>query len=413
MLLKVALASLLNRKLTVLLTTLAIAVSVFVLLGVEHIRVEARQSFSKTVSGVDLIVGARTSKVNLLLYSVFRIGHATNNVSWQSYQKLAQHPQVDWHIPVSLGDSHKGYRVMGTTDDYFRHFKYGKKQPLLFVRGKAFDDVFDVVLGAEVAKKLGYKLDDEIALSHGVAKISFTKHEQHPFKVTGILKATGTPVDQTLLVNLQAIEAIHQDISKTAMQQHDDHEHEHSIKPKAITAFMLGLKSRVATFVVQRHINDFSDEALLAIIPGVALTELWQMMGVLEKILALIALLVLIASLLGMITMLLASMKERTREMAVLRAIGAHASFIFLLIEIEALLMTFIGIVLGSSLLTVILYLAQGWISSEYGLFIDVNLFSETTLYYFGGILSIAALLALVPALMAYRYSLAHGLGAK
>ncbi|MCW8853654.1 MAG: ABC transporter permease [Gammaproteobacteria bacterium] len=412
MLFKVALASLLNRKLTALLTTLTIAVSVFVLLGVEHIRVEARQSFSKTVSGVDLIVGARTGQINLLLYSVFHIGSATNNVAWSSYQKLVQHPQVAWHVPVSLGDSHKGYRVMGTSDDYFKYFKYAKKQSLEFAKGQVFDDVYDAVIGAEVANKLGYQLNDDIEVSHGVAKISFKKHDDHPFKVVGILKPTGTPVDQSIMVNLKAIEVIHQEKTH-AQDQHADHEDEDRLVPKFISAFMLGLKSRAATFIVQRDINNFSDEALLAIIPGVALSELWQMMGVLEKILALIAMLVLVASLLGMITMLLASMKERSREIAVLRAIGAHASFIFLMVELEALLMTLTGVVLGSVLLTVTLLLSQGWISSEYGLFIDVNLFSETALYYFSGILIMAGLLALIPALMAYRSSLARGLAAK
>lgn len=326
MLIKVALASLLNRKLSVLLTTLAIAVSVFVLLGVEHIRTEARNSFSKTVSGVDLIVGARTSQINLLLYSVFQIGNAENNISWQSYQKLAQHPQVAWHIPVSLGDSHKGYRVVGTSDDYFRYFKYGKRQSLEFSQGGVFTTVYDAVIGADVAKKLGYQLSDEIELSHGVAEISFKQHDEHPFKITGILKPTGTPVDQSLLVNLQAIEAIH---SNGMAAQHEHAEHQHELEPEAITAFMLGLKSRVATFIMQRIINDFPDEPLLAIIPGVALSELWKMMSGLEKVLALIALLVLISSLLGMVTMLLTSMNERSREMAVLRVIGAHASFYF------------------------------------------------------------------------------------
>ena len=412
MLFKVALASLLNRKLTALLTTLTIAVSVFVLLGVEHIRVEARQSFSKTVSGVDLIVGARTGQINLLLYSIFHMGSATNNVSWSSYQKLAQHPQVAWHVPVSLGDSHKGYRVVGTSDDYFKYFKYGKKQSLAFAKGQAFDDVYDAVMGAEVANKLGYQLNDDIEVSHGVAEISFKKHDDHPFKVVGILKPTGTPVDRSIMVNLKAIEVIHQDKTH-AQDHHADHEDEDELVPKFISAFMLGLKSRVATFIVQRDINNFSDEALLAIIPGVALSELWQMMGMLEKILALIAMLVLVASLLGMITMLLASMKERSREIAVLRAIGAHASFIFLMVELEALLMTFTGVVLGSVVLSISLLLSQGWISSEYGLFIDVNLFSATSLYYFSGILIIAGLLALLPALMAYRSSLARGLAAK
>ncbi|MDH5766373.1 MAG: ABC transporter permease [Gammaproteobacteria bacterium] len=408
MILKVALASLLNRKLTVLLTTLTIAVSVFVLLGVEHIRLEARQSFTKTVSGVDLIVGPRTGQINLLLYSVFRIGSPSNNISWQSYQAIASHPHVAWHIPVILGDSHKGYRVTGTTEAYFEKFKYGKKQSLQFAAGNRFQDVYQAVIGADLAKQLGYGLNDEIELSHGVAEISFKKHDDHPFKITGILQATGTPVDQAILVNLESIEAIHQE---ETISRHDEHDHDHDeVMPEKITAFMLGLKSRATTFIVQRVVNDFAAEPLLAIIPGVALSELWQMMSMLEKILTLIALLVLLASLLGMVTMLLSSMFQRSREIAVLRAIGAHASFIFLLVEIEALLMTLMGVVIGSVLLVLSLLFSQDWISTQYGLFIDINIFNETALMYFAAIFVISSVLALLPGVVAYRYSLAHGL---
>ena len=127
-------------------------------MGVEHIRSQSKQSFNSTVSGVDLIVGARTGSLNLLLYSVFRLGSPTNNIDWETYQQISYNAKVAWSIPISLGDSHKGFRVMGTTTDYFKYFSYGKKRQLEFSRGKPFEHVFDVVLGAQVAKKLGYQL---------------------------------------------------------------------------------------------------------------------------------------------------------------------------------------------------------------------------------------------------------------
>ena len=103
---------------------LAIAVSIALLLGVEKVRTGARQSFADTISGTDLIVGARSGSLNLLLYSVFRIGNATNNITWESYQDIAARPEVAWIVPLSLGDSHRGFRVLGTTPDYFQHYKY-------------------------------------------------------------------------------------------------------------------------------------------------------------------------------------------------------------------------------------------------------------------------------------------------
>ncbi len=414
MLFKLARASLLNRKLTVLLTLLSIAVSVGVLLGVEHIRQEARHSFSKTVSGVDLIVGARTSPVNLLLYSVFRIGNATRNIDWQTYQDIAQQPQVAWTVPISLGDSHRGFRVMGTSTDYFTHFRFGNKQPLQFQSGKAFDDLFDAVIGADVARKLHYRIGQKIVLAHGLRATHFSQHDDKPFVVAGILEPTGTPVDQTVHVSLEAIEAIHVDwqhgMRLPGHQISAEAARALTLQPKSITAFMVGLKSRMATFSVQRSINEYPQEALLAVLPGVALTELWQMLGMAEQALALVSVLVLVASLLGMTTLLLASMRERQREMAILRALGAHPAFLFLLIEMEALLITLLGFVLGALLLQAGLLASHRWISLEYGLFISPDLLNQSTLVLLAVVLGLAALLALLPAALAYRQSLQQGL---
>lgn len=126
-LIKLAISSLYNRRASALLTLFTIAISVMLLLSIERVRVDAKSSFSNTISGTDLIVGARTGDIQLLLSSVFRIGHANNGVSWQSYQYIKQQRGVKWTIPLSLGDSHKGQAVLGTSDDYFTHYQYAKK----------------------------------------------------------------------------------------------------------------------------------------------------------------------------------------------------------------------------------------------------------------------------------------------
>ena len=286
MFIKIAAKSLLSRKGSVLLSLMAMTISIFVLLGVEHIRQQTKENFSSTVSGVDLIVGARTGSLNLLLYSVFRIGSPTNNIRWETYENIASNNKVKWAIPISLGDSHKGYRVLGTSTDYFKHFSYGKQHQLVFANGHAFDQVFDLVLGSEVAKKLGYKLGDKIILAHGIATTSFSMHDDRPFTVTGILEPTGTPVDQTLHVSLQGIEAIHIDWQQGVRTRNSTLTQKEleqaTLQPKSITALMLGLKSKIATFQLQRAINKYPKEPLAAILPGVALSELWQMMSILE-----------------------------------------------------------------------------------------------------------------------------------
>ncbi|MDV6345738.1 ABC transporter permease [Nitrosomonas sp. Is37] len=417
MFVNVAWHSLLNRKYTVLLTLISVAISTFVLLGVEHIRHEAKESFSKTVSGMDLIIGARTGQLNLLLYSVFRMGNATNNISWESYRELATDPKIAWTIPISLGDSHRGYRVMGTTQDYFRHFRFGQNTSLSFAQGGPFVQLFDVVIGAEVARKLGYRLNESIVLAHGLGQASFSVHDDKPFRVTGILRPTGTPVDQALYISLQGMEAIHlnwKEGVKIPGKQISDHDIEKlDLTPKSITAFMVGLKSKMTTFHVQRQVNHYQKEPLLAILPGIALTELWQMMNMMENTLRLISILVLFSSLLGLSTMLLSSIRERQREIAVMRAIGASPFFVFLIIQTEVLLISLSGIIVAIFALAIGIFFAQSLLAENYGIFINHFVLNRETLGILGIIVMGTLLLGLIPALSAYRLSLHHGLAVR
>ena len=405
MFLKLARQSLLDRKGSVALALMAMSISIFVLLGVEHIRHQAKENFSSSVSGVDLIVGARTGSLNLLLYSVFRIGSPTNNIRWKTYQAIANNNNVKWAIPISLGDSHKGYRVLGTSTDYFQYFSYGKQRRLIFTHGSAFNPVFDVVLGAEVAKKLGYNLGDKLILAHGIAATSFSMHDDRPFTVAGILAPTGTPVDQTLLVSLQGIEAIHINWQRgMKMPGHAQTEVEQvDLQPKNITAFMLGLKSKMTTFRVQRAINDYAQEPLLAILPGVALSELWQMMNIVESTLLLVSILVFVAACLGVAAMLLSSIRERRCEIQLLRVIGAPPYFLFFLIELEALLITLLSCVMSTTLLATALFFLRDYLVSNFGLHIEINLFTENSLYLFAALISASIIVAVIPSFSGYR----------
>jgi putative ABC transport system permease protein len=417
MLAKIAWQSLRSRRYTAWLTLLSVAISVFVLLGVEHIRFEAKESFSKTVSGVDLIAGARTGQLNLLLYSVFRIGNPTNNISWQSYQALANDPKVAWTIPISLGDSHRGFRVVGTTGDFFEQFRFGENAKLDFSEGRAFAKVFDVVLGADIAKKLNYRLHDSIVLAHGLGQVSFSSHDDRPFTVTGILRSTGTPADQALYISLQGMEAIHLNwrdgVKIPGKRITDDDIEKRDLTPKSITAFMIGLQSKMATFQVQRQINQYAKEPLLAILPGVTLMELWEMMRAMENTLQLISYLVLFSALLGLSTMLLSSIRERQREIAVMRAIGASSWFVFLIIQLEALLIVLSAIILAICLLAVALHFSKTYLAENFGIFISNLVMNDSIVMHLGIIVASTFLLSLIPALSAYRLSLHQGLAVR
>jgi putative ABC transport system permease protein len=416
-LLKLTWKSLWNRRTSLLLTIISIAISVSLLLGVEYLRKEAKNSFLNTISGTDLVVGARSGPVQLLLYSVFRIGNATNNISWTSYQHIAQHRLVKWTIPISLGDSHKGFRVLGTNQDYFNYYRYGNKQNLDITQGKIFNGVYDAVLGAEVARKLGYQLNDEIIIAHGGGMTSFTLHDDKPFKVVGILAATGTPIDRTVHVTLEGIEAIHVDYKAGApipgFKISAEKAEKMHLQPEVITAFLVGLKTRAAAFKLQREINDYRQEALLATIPGVALAELWQSINQFESILRIITIFVVIAGLLGMLTTLLSTLNERRREMAVLRAVGAHPWQIFLLFMLETGIVIFLGGILGIVILFFGSLFAQPWVVSEYGLHLSQWLPHLQDITLLAIIMALGLLFSLLPGWIAYKRSLQDGLTVK
>jgi len=415
-LIRIALASLANRRFTALLTVFAIALSVCLLLAVERVRTEARASFANTISGTDLIVGARSGSVNLLLYSVFRIGNATNNIRWDSFERFANHRQVKWAIPISLGDSHRGYRVMGTSTAYFEHYRYARSQALQLAQGREFaDDPFEVVLGAEVAQALGYGLGEKIVLAHGVATISLLKHDDKPFTVVGILERTGTPVDRTLHISLAGMEALHIDWqngmpARGAAQISADQARAMDLQPKQITAFMLGLNSKIATFSLQREINEFRGEPLLAILPGVALQELWSLMGTAEQALFVVSLFVVLTGLIGMLTAILTSLNERRREMAILRSVGARPWHIASLLVLEAFTLALAGVAFGVALLYLGIAGSQGFVQASYGLYLALNAPSSYEWKLLGGILAAAVAMGSVPAWRAYRQSLADGL---
>ena len=501
----VASGSLRHRLSGVLLTIVSVALSVFVLLGVEHVRQETRKNFASTVTGVDLIVGARTGDINLLLLSIFRIGSATANVSWSTVEVLSDHDRVDWVVPISLGDSHRGFRVVGTTTDFFERYQYGRSQGLTFSKGARFEKLDDVVIGASVASSLNYSPGDSVTLSHGIAETSFSHHEELPLTVVGVLKPTGTPIDNALFVSLEAIDAVHSDAEHNeghgeghghdeaskghdeadfenddhdgahhgtdahhdehddegehkdheghdeadfehddhdgahhgADAHHDDHDehyesdshgadhkneryeevheevgHRNAHKDYAdsgpldsVTALLVGLNGPVATLQVQRWVNEYEEEALLAILPGVALSQLWDLVGGVEAALRAIALVVFISSLFGLNAMLMASMRERRQEIIILRSIGAPSVFIVTLLIVEALLIVTIGVLLAIVGLLLAIAGVNGVLATVVGLSFSYQILYTSSLIALGLIYLTTLVLGLIPAWQAYQLS--------
>ncbi len=458
--LSLALRSLRNRRLTTLLTIASIALSVSLLVGVETVRRGIRESFAGTIRGTDLIVGARGGSQQLLLSSIFGLGAPAGTISWDTYQRWAAHPAVKWTIPISLGDSYYGHRVVGTTAAFFEHYRFRNDGQVRAATGRTMSSDHDVVVGSDVASRLHIALGDSIALTHGLRGTGIMDHTEHPFVVSGILAPTYTPIDRSLFTTLEGIEAMHEgwnngippmsqlampgaepppmpgseappaaqpddgamarddvmpgdqgtdtaaaatDTTAVAADVHDGHDH-------ALTAFLLGTQNRFESLRLQREMNTDTGEALTAILPAVALTELWHTIGYAEDGARIITGAVLLVGLLGMMVALYSTLQERRREMAILRSLGAGPGRIAALLVLESGLLSVVGAVTGFALVYGMLAVGQGLAERHFGIYIPVIPPGRVEWLYLAGVIVAGLLVGLVPAWRAYRNTLQDGL---
>ncbi|MEM8577947.1 MAG: ABC transporter permease [Pseudomonadota bacterium] len=412
MIFRLALASLGARAVTVAMTVLAIALSTALFLGVEKVRTGAKESFAGTIAGTDLIVGARTGAVQLLLYSVFRIGNPTNNITWESFQDIAARDDVAWAVPITLGDSHRQFRVMGTTPEFFERYRFRRDGRITLEEGTLNEDLFDAVIGADVARTLDYGVDTPLIIAHGIG--SFSEHDNLPFRVSGVLARTGTPVDRTIIISLRGWEAIHVDWRNGApipgQSTPADRLRKMALPSAEITAALVGMESRLRIFQAQRDINTYREEPLLAILPGVALTELWGIVGLAERALLAVAGMVVVTALIGMMATLFASLAARRREMAIYRAMGAGPRTILLMLMLEAVVMALAGAALGLALLYAGLFALRPALDAAFGLWLPVGLPGAREWAMLGGVVLAGAIVSALPAVRAYRISLADGM---
>ncbi|TGN40617.1 ABC transporter permease [Marinobacter confluentis] len=409
-----AFASLWHRRNVLALVTLTLTLSITLLLGIQYLRTEVKQSFTSTISGTDLIVGARSGQLNLLLYTVFHIGDATNNIRWETFQDLQDDERIGWMVPISLGDSYRGHRVVGTNEQYPEHFRYGQDQAPELATGAWFDDMFEVVLGAEVARAHQHAVGDDITLSHGGGRTSFSNHKDMPFTVSGILAPTGTPIDQAVYVSLEGLEAIHigweSGVAIPGRTVTPDQARQRDLTPDTITAVLVGIDRQILTFQVQREVNQYSGEPLSAILPGVALSELWRLMGQFEKALLGITGFVVVTSLIGLAAVLLTLQVQRRQEVAILRAAGASPLLIALLHVIECLVLALIACAVALAVGAAGIAGLSPWLLDTWGVQITLRPLNSTEWLVIAAVPVAAMLVSLIPALKAWQGSRKQGL---
>ena len=414
LILHLAFRSLRSRVLTTSLTIFSIALSVFLLVGVDRMRSGAQTGFAGTISQVDLVVGARGGSIPLLLYSVFHLGTGANDISIDTYNHFKNHSAVAWTIPFSMGDSLRGYRVVATDDNFYEHYRYRGGHAIALAQGRRASGIYDAVLGAEAARRLGYHLGSHIVLSHGIETVSFLKHDATPFTVVGILDKTATPVDRAIYITLLGDEAMHygwQDGAPPALGE--------ATKPRPqdlhvdqVSSFLLRCKSRVDALILQREINTYKPEPLSAVIPALALADLWNLVSYADTALSIVSGAVLVVGLLAMLASLYTALNERRREVAILRAVGLHRGQVFALFVLESTLISTAGAILGTTCAYALLWAVRGPVEQNFGIPLAFVGLSTRVILYVAIVIAGGALLGFVPAWRAYRNSLADGLNA-
>jgi len=400
-LLTLTLKSMISRKLTSALLILSISISTMLFIGIQKITDGAKKSFSHSLSGTDLIIGARSGDIQLLMYTVFRQGKPVANMSWDSVMAIKANKNVQWLVPISLGDSHKHFPVLGTNEAYFNHYQYGNKINLKLAKGRPFKRPFEAVIGSQVAKKLNYSLGQNIHLSHGMSKGNLPVHQQHPFQITGILKPTGTPVDKTIHVPLEGITAIH--LNWNAQKTKALNIDKLNLTPSSITGCLVGLTSKFSIFSFQQTITQWEKEPLMAIIPGVTLAQLWRNMSTIDTAFFIVTFGVTIIAFIGLLLGLFLSLQQRKNELAILRLMGAHPRQLSMMLLLESTIITVLSVILGGVLTRIIGWFMHPILEERLGLILNTLAITSTDIYFSLSMVGCGIFIGFIPAVLAYK----------
>jgi putative ABC transport system permease protein len=344
--------------------------------------------------------------------------------------------------------------VVGTTPEFFTHYKFRDGQSIAFIHGRGFANEHEAVIGHEVAESRGLKIGDKLVLSHGHTEDGdgFEKHDDHPFTVVGVTKFTGTPIDRSVYVSLEGLGAIHEvstdakapststNVNKDthagghAKEHHHDehedshghadehdHDHEHGsfatkdgkILVKYVSGFFIGAKSRMSSLELQRNINTWEGEALLAIMPGMAMAELWKNLAIFESALSIVSALVVFAGMIGLFVSLLILSGQRQHEMIVLRAIGAGPSTIFILLAGEAVAIVLSAIILGMGVMYLGLLALSPWLEKKFAVDLPLSGVNSNDIQFALVLLVVGAFVGVISSLRAYRTAMHDGLTTK
>ncbi|MGY6559481.1 MAG: ABC transporter permease [Nitritalea sp.] len=393
----------LHTTLNIVLLAMGLAIITVLLL----VQDQFEGKMTRDAKGIDLVVGAKGSPLQLILSSIYHIDFPTGNIDLEEAQKLTQNRLVKQVIPLGLGDNYQGYRIVGTNYDYLALYEAEVEE------GKRWEKPFEIVLGAAVAAQTGLKIGDQIIGSHGVGGGGHA-HDEHPYTVVGILSVQKNVLDQLILTSMESVWYTHD-------EEEEGQGHVHASKFDApvattgfpdpqgefreVTAVLVQYRNPMAAVQLPRMINSRTN--MQAASPAFEVARLFELLGVGVSLVQGIAVIIVVIAGLGIFIALYNSLKERKYDLAIMRTLGATGGQLFLHILLEGLILTFLGALVGlglghAFLALVINQVDQGAVNS---LSAGVFLFEE--LYILGYALGVGVLAAIVPALAAYRTDIA------
>lgn len=417
-LLKLSWKNLTNKPLTMLLSIVLFALGVGLISLLFLLENQLQKNFEKNLAGIDLVIGAKGSPLQMILSSMYHIDAPTGNISLGEIRPFLnpKHPLIETAIPLSMGDSYRGYRILGTEQEILNF--YG----LELAEGELWEKNFEATIGASAAAELGLEIGDEFSSSHGFADNDDFAHD-HNFKVVGILEPSGTVMDQLILCTTQSFWLVHEHEmeiggSEESEEEHEDHdhaegeEHDHDTHEsipapliqepddKEITSLLIKFKGRnFQALNMQRSINENTD--LQAATPAIEINRLFSLMDTGEQALRVLAVVIIFVSGLSIFISLFSSLKDRKYELALMRVMGASPRKLFSLIVIEGLLLALLGFVVGIILSHGGMQLFAGAMQEAYRYTFSGLEFLREEVYLFFGALGIGFLAAILPAIRA------------
>ena len=388
--------SLRQHALSTLVTAFSIALAGGLLMSVWAVRTQSQAVFTGVNAGFDAVLGARGSKLQLVLNAVFHLEASPGNVAWEDYLTIARHPNVALAIPLAVGDNFRGYRLAGTLPELFTRAEFAPGRHFTLRPGGEFFDPTrrEAVVGSFAAQKLGLRRGDQFHPYHG---LTFNEADQHAetYIVVGILEPSNTPADRVIWIPLEGLQSMSGHATNTVSE---------------LSAVLVKLKSAAGGFAMDQAYNKQGNRLTFAWPIGQVMVELFRKIGWFDEILALVADLVALVATASILAGIYNSMNERRREIAILRALGARRSIICGAILGEAAAIAAIGMAAAFGGYAAIMVTAAGVIRAQTGVVLDPWQFNPVMVFAPVILIALGALAGVIPALKAYRTPVAEHL---